>query len=366
MRKLLITILLCLMSLDVYALGTSKIILKTNEEIDNLENIVVTVEVDSSSLLGLSANLVYDKSKLNLISYKASNNFEITYGNSIIFDTYKRNNSKEKIGTLVFKATNKFQKGETTTIKLTDILVTDGNKEEYLEPQEVNVKIKESIREGLLTAIYIDNEKLENFDSRIKEYYLTITDKKNITISATAINNDITIQNTGNINIEKVSKIVVTAIDKTGIKEDYIINLNKVNSEKSNEEGNDPKGLKSLIVNGYDIKFDYNKFEYSINVSNDKEELEILAIPINKDSIAKINNKKQDNGNNKITIEVLEPNGETTTYFVNIIKDKNDESKVSPLMYILSFMAILLLLIAIVIVYKKKSKQVSEVENSTN
>jgi hypothetical protein len=37
---------------------------------------------------------------------------------------------------------------------------------------------------------------------------------------------DIKITNTGNIAIDKISKIIISASDPTGKKEDYIINLN--------------------------------------------------------------------------------------------------------------------------------------------
>lgn len=366
MRKIIFAIFLCLMSFDVYALSSSSVILDSNNEIDNLENIVVHVEVDSKELLGMSANLIYDKSKLTLISYSSSANFEVTFGNVLVFDTHKRSNTKERMGTLVFKATSNFKKGESTTIKLTDIIVTDGQKEEYLNSASVNLKINDDIQEGFLTGIYIDDEKILNFDSRIKEYFVNVLDKENINLIVTTINKNIIVENVGKINISGKSKIVIVATNENGKKEEYTIYLNKQNidlEEDSFEEGTIVKGLKSILIKGYDLEFSFDKYEYSINVSKDVDEIEIIAIPINDNSLAKINNKKLVNGNNQILIEVLEYNGETTNYYINVYKESNDSS----VLYIM-----IISIIVIVVVFgglfffvnkKRKSKKIMEAVN---
>lgn len=361
MCKIIFAIFWFLMSFDVYALGSSNVILDCNNEIDNLENIVVHVEVDSKEVLGISANLIYDKSKLTLISYSGNNDFEVTLGNSIIFDTYERSNSKEKMGTLIFKVTSNFKNGETTTIKLVDIVATDGKREVFLNSSETTLKIKDDVKEGLLTGIYIDNEKVVNFDSRIKEYFVTILDKDNIDLSVTTINKNINVKNIGKIDISEKNKAVIVATDENDYVEEYTIYFNKRNAnleEENLDESTIFKGLKSISIKGYDIDFSFNKYEYFLNVSEEVEEIDIIAVPINDNSLAKIHNKKLVGGDNQILIEVLEYNGETTNYYINVYKEANNNS----FLYIIIVIIVLIIIIVLGIIIffisrKKKSKK---------
>ena len=353
MLKVLFLIILNLIFTDVYALEKAEVTLSGPNEIQNIENIVVYIESNSKNVLGISSNIIYDKTKLNLIAYYGNNNYEMTVGNSIVLDTDKKTDSNSKVGTLIFKATNHFKSGETTIIKLVDIVTTDGVSERVIEGSEIALSLNNKIQEGLLTEITINGEKIKNFDSRIKEYFVAIPNTETIDVSAKAINNKVIISGVGTQNIKDISKIIVKADNNEGLIEEYVINLYKEVSIENDGQDSDVtiKGLKSLEVFNYNIAFDNDVYEYFIDISNDVEELEIFAIPINDDSVVKINNNKLIPGKNKILIEVFEPNGEITNYYINV-----NRAQKNYLGYFVVIVIFVLIIFSSILLFNKKKK----------
>jgi len=353
MLKVLFLIILNLIFTDAYALENAKVTLSGPNEIQNIENIVVYIESNSENVLGISSNIVYDKTKLNLVSYYGNSNYEMTVGNSIVLDTDKKTDSNSKVGTLIFKATNNFKSGESTIIKLVDIVTTDGVSERVIEGSEIVLSLNNKIQEGLLTEITINGERIKNFDSRIREYFVTIPNTETIDVSAKAINNKVIISGVGTQNIKDISKIIVKADNNEGLIEEYVINLYKEVSTESDEQGSNVtiKGLKSLDIFDYNIDFDNDVYEYFIDVSNDVEELEIFALPINDGSVVKISNNKLIPGENKILIEVFEHNGEITNYYINVNRGQKNY-----IGYFIVIVIFVLVAISSILLFNKKKK----------
>lgn len=105
----------------------------------------VTVEVlvkdyeDVSDIYGLSAKLVYDETKLEMTSIKALENLQLATGKKIAVYGSVGVKKDTKVLSITFK--NKaLQVNETTEIKLTDVVLSDGN--EDISTTNINKTLK--------------------------------------------------------------------------------------------------------------------------------------------------------------------------------------------------------------------------------
>lgn len=77
--------------------------------------------------------------------------------------------------------------------------------------------------------------------------------------------------------------------------------------------------LKSLSVEGYEIDFDKNTLEYSIEVENDVEKVNIKATTEDGSaSVSGTGEREVTEGNNKLEVKVTAENGNERTYVINV------------------------------------------------
>ena len=83
--------------------------------------------------------------------------------------------------------------------------------------------------------------------------------------------------------------------------------------------------LKSLSVGGYDISFDKDTLEYSIEVGNEVEKVKINAqTEDSKASVSGTGEREVSEGNNKLEVRVEAENGNVKTYVINVIVKELD------------------------------------------
>ena len=83
--------------------------------------------------------------------------------------------------------------------------------------------------------------------------------------------------------------------------------------------------LKSLSVEGYDISFDKDTLEYSIEVGNEVEKVKINAqTEDSKASVSGTGEREVSEGNNKLEVRVEAENGNVKTYVINVIVKELD------------------------------------------
>lgn len=90
--------------------------------------------------------------------------------------------------------------------------------------------------------------------------------------------------------------------------------------------------LKSLLIENYDIEFNKNTTEYTIDIENDVNSFNISAeVEDNKASYNIIGAEDLKSNNYKVSIEVTAEDGIKKTYIVRgkIIEDKNDEKQIN-------------------------------------
>ena len=151
-------------------------------------------------------------------------------------------------------------------------------------------------------------------------------DISNLEIIAIPENSNATVNVTGNTNLKEglnEIKIEVISEDKLA-KNEYIINVTKT---KNLEEAN--TNLETLAIENQILfpEFDVNTTEYSVEVANNLENLNILAIPENRDAKVEISDyNKLEIGDNKIPIIVTASNGYTKkVYNVNVHRRNVEE-----------------------------------------
>ena len=105
----------------------------------------------------------------------------------------------------------------------------------------------------------------------------------------------------------------------------YILNVTKIDNRNTENR------LSSIGVNGKNINFSEDKFEYSINVEYDVSTAKITASL--KDSSSSFVNGygprivNLNEGNNKIELRILSENGVTRTYTININRKEDPDNK---------------------------------------
>lgn len=84
--------------------------------------------------------------------------------------------------------------------------------------------------------------------------------------------------------------------------------------------------IKSLTIEGYDIEFDSNKYEYTLTVKNNVNSLDLSVILNNENASYYIEgNKDFKVGENIVTITVTAENGQEQTYTLKVNKEKDNK-----------------------------------------
>lgn len=192
-----------------------------------------------------------------------------------------------------------------------------------------------------------------SFESNILEYVINVdSDVDNITITPTLSSNKSKVEITGPNKLEYGSndyQIKVTAENK----ETRIYKL-KIVRNKENTKLSNVALLESLVIYGYNIKFDSNVFEYSI--SSNERSFKISATPMDNGTYYVLNDGNIDT-NNELIIRVTAEDGSTKDYIikVNELAKENENSNIIKFIPIL-IISILLVVAIICFIYMGKNK----------
>lgn len=175
-----------------------------------------------------------------------------------------------------------------------------------------------------LKSLQLDIEGISPiFNKNTTQYYITVLENiTNINVTAKPEDSKASVQVLGNTNIQlgntKIS-IIVTA--ENGNKREYVINVTKTsNPELSNAS------LENLAIENAVLipEFSADITDYTVEISEDIEQLNILAIPQQEAATVTIEgNENLQIGQNNIKITVLAQDGETTKIY-NVLVIKNE------------------------------------------
>lgn len=313
----------------------------SDNNIQKDEEITLTANITNTDIAAYTLWIYYDKDKVECITNEDNIN---SLDGKIIYTWFSNTGKNKNIEELINLKFKTKQDG-IASFNIIAELYDENGKEIDVNYKQTEVKIGEETEEKIedLEVITDDNVEEDNaflkimrvnkeginpdFDKNIKEYYLIVNeDVKDLDITAVAENKDAQVNITGNKNLKiglNKIKIKVTSKDKSKTNE-YTINVTKTENEKSANAD-----LETLAVEYFELipEFDKTITNYSSEVSNEVNKLNILAI--SSDESAKVQITGNENlkvGDNQITISVTARNGITNKkYYINVHKRSEEE-----------------------------------------
>ena len=333
MKKILVIMIIFCHALVVKASSFNTYLIGNNS-INPGETFTLTFGANGASdLYGLNANIEYDHSKLELVSYSGLNGYNLTYGNNkIVLDSSSLKSGNITLATLTFKATSTFVIDESTTITINSIEGGDGNNIFNGNPSSIVIKVvKPKDNNNKLASLSVDGYDID-FKPESNVYYLKVENEvKDLKISASSESNKAKVTGTGTFPVNTYDneyQIVVTA--ENGAKNTYRIIVNRADEEGKYSLLNSPL-LSVLVVDGYVLDFKNNKFNYSIKIDENVEDLKIFAYPQMADY--KVTIEKPDEfviGENVIKIYITDDKNNESIYTIDVFKSESikDECQV--------------------------------------
>lgn len=275
-------------------------------------------------------NINLINNKINYIWFDRSGNNEVT-GN---IKTFKFKAKKEGVVTFTINGnfyTKKAQEVDTTLNNLQVNIVDINNNKSILQKQaEEEIGESNNRSNSKLQNLRLNIEGLvPEFNKDVFDYYLTVNNNvNNLEILTVPENKNSKIEITGNENLKEglnVIKVQITSEDNLS-STSYIINVTKTNNI---EDAN--TNLETLAIQNYLLypNFDNTVTNYNVEVANDTDNINLLAIPEDEEAKVEIDkNDKLQEGNNTIKITVTAKNNYTKkVYKINVYRRNENEEK---------------------------------------
>lgn len=316
------------------------------ENVTKGQEIEITVDTEDSNISAFTLQIYFDMTRLEYVNKTTKSNFS---QNRIIYtwiDEYLQRRSVSKTEKFTFKAledgianivvTGEFYDRDGNQIYLQDgtTQVTIGNQKNINVTTE-NIEIEENQEQvgsdnTNLKIMRLNHEGISpEFQKDIKEYYF-VADNSVDSLQITAIpeNSKSKVTVTGNTNLKQglnTIRIEVQSEDKTK-KAEYKIYVTKTkNKELANAN------LENLAVREIMLypAFDANITQYDIEVANNIDKLDVLAVPERMEASVTINgNNKLEVGDNVITINVVAEDGITNKKYVIKAHRRNEQEEI--------------------------------------
>lgn len=335
---------------NIYASTNGNVYLSSNKQEVNIgQKIEISINIEGFNTSAYDFELYFDNDKLeflenandkdninlinnkiNYIWFDRSGNDEVT-GN---IKTFKFKTKKEGIVTFSLNGnfyTNKAQEVDTSFNNLQVNIIDVNNNKSILQKQaEEEIGESNNVSSSKLQNLRLNIEGLvPEFNKDVFDYYLTINNNiNNLEILTVPENKNSKIEITGNENLKEglnIIKVQITSEDNTS-SSSYIINVTKTNNI---EDAN--TNLETLAIQNYLLypNFDNTVTNYNVEVANDTNNINLLAIPEDEEAMVEIDkNDKLQEGNNTIKITVTAKNNFTKkVYNINVYKRNENEEK---------------------------------------
>lgn len=305
------------------------------------EEVEINIEIGNKEVQAFTLEIYWDRAVLEYVSGPENSN---NLGNRIIYTWINESGKEhEKIDVQSFKfkalqdgianitITGEFYNLNGDEIKIDDssFEVKVGKEEEKNNEEAVEVNENVSDDNTNLSILRLDQEGISpDFDKDIKEYYFVANNTINdLGITAIPENPGATVTIIGNKNLkigENTIDIKVEAKDKSksSIYKIYVSKTNNIELANAN--------LETLAIRQGDLEpeFDSNMTKYKVEIANNIDKIDILAIPQRENATVKIiGNGDMKEGDNQIQIVVLAENGTTNKKYDVIVHRRNQEEE---------------------------------------
>ncbi len=314
-------------------------IVSDKEEIEQEDNIVVTIKISNTNIAALTLEIYWNTAKLEYLSGPENSN----YSNNRVLYTWISDNGRNvdtlEIGDFVFYGiqngmaeivvTGEFYNSNGEEVKIDNSILTIQIRKEmetYDNVQEANIV---SANDASLSVLRINEEGISpDFQKNIKEYYF-IADSSIDSLEVTAIP-------------ENQNATVIVAGNKNLVMGKNTININILSEDKSNEDvytiyvtrttdvQKANANLENLAVRQGDLipEFDNNVTRYQVEIAYEAESIDLLAVPESQQATVTITgSNKMEIGDNTILINVLAEDGITIKKYELIAHRRSEEEE---------------------------------------
>ena len=335
---------------NIYARTKGNVYLSSNKQEVNIgQKIEISINIEGFNTSAYDFELYFDNDKLDFLENANDKDNINLINNKINYIWFDRSGKSEVTGnikTFRFKAkkdgsvtfsingnfyTNKAQEVDTSFNSLQVNIIDVNNNKSVLQKQaEEEIGESNNKNNSKLQNLRLNIEGLvPEFNKDVFDYYLTINNNiNNLEILTVPENKNSKIEITGNENLKEglnIIKVQITSEDNTS-SSSYIINVTKTNNV---EDAN--TNLETLAIQNYLLypNFDNTVTNYNVEVANDTNNINLLAIPEDEEAKVEIDkNDKLQEGNNTIKITVTAKNNYTKkVYNINVYKRNENEEK---------------------------------------
>lgn len=338
----IILVILLLINRNITFAADEMRIIPDKNTIEAGEEVGINIEIGNKEVQAFALEIYWDRAVLEYISGPENSN---NLGNRIIY-TWINESGKDHDTINIEKFNFKALQDGTANITITgefynlngdEIKVNDTNVEVKVGKEEANKESEEAVINNTnvsddntnLSILRLDQEGISpDFNKDIKEYYF-VTDKaiNNINITAIPENSGATVTIAGNKNLkigENTIDIKVESKDKskTSIYKIYVTKTNNIELANAN--------LETLAIRqGFlEPEFDSNMTKYKVEIANNIDKIDILAVPQKENATVKIiGNGEMKEGDNQVQVAVLAENGTTNKKYDVIVHRRNQEEE---------------------------------------
>lgn len=338
---IILVILLLISGNITFAADEMKIIPDKNT-IEAGEEVGINIEIGNKEVQAFTLEIYWDRAVLEYISGPENSN---NLGNRIIY-TWINESGKDHDTINIEKFNFKALQDGTANITITgefynlngdEIKIDDTNIEVKVGKEEANKESEEADMMNTnvsddntnLSILRLDQEGISpDFNKDIKEYYFIANNTINdLGITAIPENSGSTVTITGNKNLkigENTIDIKVESKDKskTSIYKIYVTKTNNIELANAN--------LETLAIRqGFlEPEFDSNMTKYKVEIANNIDKIDILAVPQKENATVKIiGNGEMKEGDNQVQVAVLAENGTTNKKYDVIVHRRNQEEE---------------------------------------
>ena len=335
-KKIIVLLIVIVFFIPIQVFAVEQISIEASKNIvEQGETFQVIIDTNDVEIAAFTVWIYFETDKLECIENVENAN---VVDGKMVYSYFSETGKNEKFKSpfeIDFKAKTI---GKTTMSVIAEFYNENGEKidtrnvELYIdieEPEKEN-KNKDNPSNANLDILRVNVEGITpQFEAEVYEYYLVTEENiKDLDVMAIPENEAATVKISGNTKLEQgVNKIEieVTSQDKTKTQK-YVINL----TETKNEENANAK-LGTLAIEGITLTPEYseNKNNYTVEVDNNTEKLNLLAI--SEDINANVKDSGNDNlqtGHNEIEIEVTAKDGITKQkYVVDVYKRSEEEQE---------------------------------------
>lgn len=338
----IILVILLLINGNITFAADEMRIIPDKNTIEAGEEVGINIEIGNKEVQAFTLEIYWDRAVLEYISGPENSN---SLGNRIIY-TWINESGKEHDTINIEKFNFKALQDGTANITITgefynlngdEIKIDDTNVEVKVGKEEANKESEEAVIDNTnvsddntnLSILRLDQEGISpDFNKDIKEYYF-VTDKAINSINITAIpeNSGATVTVAGNKNLkigENTIDIKVESKDKskTSVYKIYVTKTNNIELANAN--------LETLAIRQgvLEPEFDSNMTKYKVEIANNIDKIDILAVPQKENATVKIiGNGEMKEGDNQVQVVVLAENGTTNKKYDVIVYRRNQQEE---------------------------------------